>query len=295
MATDVGTSLRVFPFANLFSLLSLLLVVLVLYLSFAGWPPGELWWKQNAAAIIGTLITASGLVLGATVVVYQLGVQHASSMSLLREGKREELKLKIYEEMMDKVATYIEASRDARSYATFAASDSALNLANRAANLPAYITPRRVAEFVRLHGVAGFAASDLMLQIEKWEIAVERIEVFRYALAHTNRRRSDLLPELLQAMLPVLPAEIDGNVRPQHYGHPQVQHLSEVVERYEALAWDLDSYVFDLTVEMQNALLASLFNRRVARREPPDPEANLVITTDERDYAGLVQRFRMEN
>lgn len=280
---------------NAASLAGLMLVVVLLYFVFAGWPPGEEWWINNAAGIIGTMITAAGLIVGVAVVAYQLGAQHRSSLIVLREGKREELKLKIYEGLMAKATAYLDASREARTYATFVASDSALNLANKAVNMPPYVTPRRVPEFVRLHGAAGMAASVLMLEIEKWEIAVERIEVFRYVIANTNRKTSDMLHELLQAMLPILPVDIDGNVRVQNYGEEQMERLAEVVGRYEELSWDLNSYVFDLTVEIQNALLSSLFDRRVMRREPPDPATNIVITTDEADYLGIVQRFKMEH
>lgn len=294
MKGDTELSRLVTMFANAVALTGLVLVVLFIYLKLANWPPGEDWWKDNAAEIIGTLITASSLIIGVAVVMYQLGAQQKSSLIVLREEKREELKLKIYEDLMGKATAYLEASREARTYATFVASDSALNLANMAQDMPPYVTQRRVPEFVRLHGVAGMSAAALISAIEKWEIAIERIEVFRYVVVNINRKTSDMLLELLQAMLPVLPADVHGNVMVQNYGQEQMERLTEVVTRYEELSWDLNSYVFDFTVEVQNALLSSLFNRKVMRREPPDPAKNIVITTDEADYAGLVRRFKME-
>jgi len=47
---------------------------------------------------LGHFITIIGIALGAIMVVFQIGRQHKNELALLKENRREELKLRVYDE-----------------------------------------------------------------------------------------------------------------------------------------------------------------------------------------------------
>jgi hypothetical protein len=81
-----------------------------------------------------------------------------------------------------------------------------------------------------------------------------------------------------------IPAQLpDGSAFP--YTPPSVQHASvikQLCERFIGALDDAVMYTEDFLVELQNALLSDLFEKKVAHRIPLDP-AKKVITLEQAD------------
>jgi hypothetical protein len=74
------------------------------------------WLQENAIDLIGHLLTVVSVMAAALTVAWQLGRQHKSSLILQRENAREQLKLRIYESLLDKVRVLSDANLQAMMY-----------------------------------------------------------------------------------------------------------------------------------------------------------------------------------
>jgi hypothetical protein len=150
--------------------------------------------------------------------------------------------------------------------------------------LPASLPTRSAKIIDELHFAMESASVNLIIEIEAWEIAFPAAELFRMALTTGVDAAQTAFKELATLAIEVLPTEIKEGSR-DYFSKPmptadQVAKLGTLVTNYQYAVDNVSSYVHDLTVEVQNVLLASLFERKVKLRQPIDPALKVVTDSN---------------
>lgn len=242
---------------------------------------------------IGYVIAVIGLIVSISLVLYQLGKQHRSSLQLQRDNAREALKLRIYEVLNTKVREFSRASSEARSYADAIPRELESQISSFRLGLKRSTSNLRADQLSKAHYRASSLLTGLIIEIESWEIAFPASKLFRVALVSANRDVEDTFHPFFSDSICVLPTDLGekGTHVPQL---PTVEQLEKL--KAECLAYDdarttLVTYTHDLVVEAQNILLTELFDRRVEIRQPIDPRYK-VITASNTDT--LMKYFQTE-
>lgn len=187
-----------------------LLLAAALSMRAAGWALDSNWWSEHLADLIGHFLTIAGLIVGVLLVRHQMAQQHTSSLNVQRDGKREELKLRIYEAITDKARRVIETSLDVTSFARM----MPINLNSYLRQTEQGIAPspidKRAIVLLELNSIAGRAVSQLIMEIEKWEMAIERFDIFRFALVSASRDVQDAFHIMFSQAVPLLPDRRSG-------------------------------------------------------------------------------------
>lgn len=259
------------------------------------------WFEQNAVTLIGHALTIVTLVAGAIILFWRLNRQHRNTLQLQRDNAREELKLRLYEILVQRVRKLSHANTTAATYALLIPS-----------NLEAYqrqfrpgFTPvppkERAPEFAKLNTEANNALIELLEEFEAWSIAFPGFQIFQIALNSAIHDVREAFHPLFLELLNCLPTDPpegapDNIPRPIIKGSlskEEIVKLRELVDRYYSAMCDIIGYVFDLTIEAQNNLLSGLFDRRVPPRKPIDPTLK-VISTEPEQVAKLRLFFENE-
>ena len=250
---------------------------------------------------MGHALTVIGIVGAAFTVVWQLGRQHRSSLLLQRDNVRAELKLRLHEQLVQKVRKLSDANVKAAMYAYMIP----FNVENFQRQLAQGFNPspikERAPEFSRLHAEASNALSELIQEFEAWSIAFPGLEVFQVALNVANHDAREACTSLFTAFVKVLPMDPPENAPPNMPRPPipnpissdEYIYLKQLVDDYKGAMDDIGCYIHDLTIESQNNLLSDLFERRVPPRQPIDPRCK-VITTDSEKARQLLRYFENE-
>jgi hypothetical protein len=247
------------------------------------------WLKQNAADVIGSLLTLIGIVVATITVVWQLGRQHRSVLQLQRDNAREDLKLRLHELLVAKVRKLNRANTQAAMYAFMIP----FNIENYNYQLALGAKPapmeQRVTEFSRLHSGAIDALVELIEEFEAWSVAFPGLEVFQIALNSANHNTSEAFMPLFSALVTALPFDppedahpsIPRPVVPKTLSIEKLSELKMMVDQYKKGRDEIGSYIHDLMIESQNNLLSGLFERRVSARRPIDPKLKVISTEPE--------------
>lgn len=96
-------------------------------------------------------------------------------------------------------------------------------------------------------------------------------------------------------LVPILPNEaVPDNTIP--FRMPSVENEQQIINLIDscndAIA-RFGDYTYDLRIEIQNLLLAGIFNRKLERRKPLDPTLK-VVSTEAKEYAALTEYFEHE-
>lgn len=259
------------------------------------------WFEQNAAALMGHALTVIGIVGAALTVVWQLGRQHRSSLSLQKDNVRAELKLRLHEQLVQKVRKLSDANVEAAMYAYMVPFNVENFQRQHAQGLNPSPIKERASEFSRLHAEASDALSELIQEFEAWSIAFPGLEVFQVALNAANHNAREAWTSLFTALIKVLPMDPPANASP-NMPRPLIPnlissnehvHLKKLVEDYKEAMDEIGCYIHDLTIESQNNLLSDLFERRVPLRQPIDPRCK-VITANPEKASELLHYFENE-
>ena len=257
------------------------------------------WIQENAVDLIGHALALLGIIAAALIVVWQLRRQHKSSVALQRDNAREALNLRVYESLLQKVRTLSDANIEAAMYAF--GIPPAIEAAQRGRTSGYEPSPlkQRVPQFSALHVKAENELAELIVEFEAWAIAFPAHRVFQVALNAAAYDVRQAFPPLFETLLRILSMDPpQGEVdKPTIYqALPSADDLSvlkRLVANYKAAMDEVGSYIHDLTIEAQNNLLSSLFDRAVPPRKPLDPRLK-VISADQENMEELIKYFENE-
>lgn len=220
------------------------------------------WWVQTAVSFVG-------IIIGAMLIVWQMGRQHRSSLQVQRSGMRNELMLSVYRE----IAEAVDASQKALQ-------NTLTNVEVTPMALQLGWSPPAEPEMRERHGDATKRMVRLLWTMEKWEIVIPHFRGIGYNISQKNKALMDAFgvfhDYFLGHVLPLLQTPD---------GRPVVPTTDETLAKhsaaYQGVVLDLFAYLFDLRVEAQNHLLGGIFDHQVPPRAPEDPTCE-VLTTDDR-------------
>lgn len=209
----------------------------------------------------------------ASAILFQLHLQHRSSLQLQRASSADQLRLEIYKEFSGKIAPAEEALGDCKHQVWSLLLNVERLVAGKEDRLN-YVYADLAAGFDR----ASTAFGELVRWVERYEIAFagftrikESIAVERRSLldAYSDFNRSLTLPLLAEKRLrenqPV-PGPIAAALTPE-----VVEAAQAMGKKYQDKIMDFVGYAWDVRVEAQNALLGPVFGRKLAPRRPTDP------------------------
>jgi len=247
------------------------------------------WW-------VGDLITLLGILVGVIIVIYQLGRQHRSQLKLQRENYREQLRLKIYQQFSKLLDMAVHKNIDSSLYAFHIPGNVQIYRGQLKDGFSPSPLRDRASELSKLHNETLKTITALIFMIERYQIVDLRINIFRTAIGVAHHDMMETFRPLFSFLLRILPDDIprpDGSYVLVNVISPsdeQVNELKMLVDAYKAASDDMGCYLYDLNVELQNALLSNLFPQKVPRRKPLDPRFK-VISTEPNEIERLQKYF----
>lgn len=252
--------------------------------------------------IIEQMITVSGIVIAALIVIWQMGRQHKSNLALQQENYREQLRLQIYKTLETHIEEVTNVSIDAGSYA----SGIYTNLKNYIDNLSLELSQsplkERAQEFGNLNMNLHYSLIRLFRTFENYEIVNPNFQIFQTALNSAAYDIDQAFLPLFIELVKYLPIDVSQEkmqetgqkvIMPRLPVAEELNHLKELVNKYQKATVDLACYIHDLRVESQNILLGKLFSNKVSPRKPLDPSC-VVITSENGKLEKLERYFKEE-
>lgn len=246
----------------------------------------EFWWSLPEglqSALIGATATVVAAALAAWVVMVQLRLQAESAAAHARLTEGIKIKADLYKQVTEtsgaaedavaavigSVGSTLVALRTARF-----SLDGGLHL-----SVPNARTPSVIAS----HTDAATKAISLISLVEQWQIIDGRFLVFKDVFAMAHEHLQDAWSEYFPLIMRSLPVDKGSAVTGTFDWLPptttEIGILSTAADKYTQALGDIQAYIFDFQVEMQSALLGSLFERRAEPRAPLDKSA-LVVSLD---------------
>ena len=259
------------------------------------------WIQSNSVDLFGHLLTLIGIIVGAIVVVWQIGRQHRSSLELQKRNSQEALKLEIYKTLTLRLRDVTRTNVTAMMYAVNIPSRIEIFQNSIKKNIPLLFPRERAIEFSNLHSAANDALIALIQEFEAWSIVFPEFELFQTALNSANHDARNTSNELFNRFILTLPTDPPQDAPPEVPrpipGSPvssdQLSELESLVEEYRRAMDEIGCYVIDLQIEAQNKLLSGLFEYRVPRRKPLDPKLK-VLSTEPAEMERLMSYFLNE-
>ncbi|TIP26251.1 MAG: hypothetical protein E5X67_21050 [Mesorhizobium sp.] len=229
---------------------------------------------EMQTTIVGVLAAAFSTVVGAMLVIWQIGRQANHAILQNRNNAALKLKVELYEEIVQLCHDASEASTNLASYIRRFNIDlglfSSMTKVGQNWNRPKARAEGLMAakdEFDKM-------AIKLMYFTEQWGIIDPRTSIFRTAVSVTLHDLELAFQPYFSKVLPWMPRGADNEVPGFLWHSPDDRTIAEIADSSVPVIDDvmnLESYVIDMQTEMQNLLLGDLFKHRLPARAPLDP------------------------
>lgn len=243
-------------------------------------------------------IQLTGIVVGALIVVYQLGRQHRDSLELQQENLKTERRLALFDSITEKIADAGSAISEVSVWGSFL--PTAIRLQWEQARMVPAVQPAllryRSSDLLDRYQRASRTVIAVISTIEYREVIDPALVIFRYAIAQQLESFNAAFQTLYSTLGEVLPldppAELaQSGVEPRNLRQAteeDAENIEEQVRRIQSESWTLQTYLTDLSREAQNRLLGPLFGTRLQPRQPVDP--NVIVISTEREVIEKVER-----
>lgn len=234
---------------------------------FSFWPQLD---PPVRAAVISGVFTAATALLGAALLVWQIGRQAMNAIAANRTTEALKLKKDVYVEITTACSAVSKAQSELLTYVQ--RFESGLDFAETVSQFGAPAAPsQRAIQLSTLY----FAASSAMISLigvqERWEIIDPRTAIFRKAFAHAAHELRKAWKEYSGVAAHDMPYDRPDTgavswVRPTRARIAELKAIGDKLREGVALH---TIYLVDLQVEMQNLLLGELFaGNKVTGRTP---------------------------
>lgn len=252
---------------------------------------------------LDSILTIVGIVIGAILLVWQMGRQHKNNLKLQKENFRDKLKLEIYQKLGEKISRASDKSSKIGTMArtTVISLDSYLFMLSSGAQ-PKPV-PERVQNFHDCYRLLTDSILSLIYMIEDYEIANKSFRIFNMAIQSCSHDLDKAYMALHVALLKLLPIDVAENqqekvgtdvIIPKGQTKEAISNLKELSDSFNEKTMDLGCYLYDLQVEAQNTLLGGLFEQRRAARKPTDPRYVVISAKDPLSLDKLEKHFMEE-
>jgi hypothetical protein len=235
------------------------------------------WWTKLEANMQVGLIQFGGAVLtaliGFLVVAWQVDAQARKSRDLAVKNASDAIKLDIYKEAVEITSAANEAIRNALGVVDGHIRE--LDLASQQPSPNIDAIKGRWAEFLSSYTTALNRSVAVIYLVEQWQSVDPRLLLFRRAIGARHHEIHKVFWPLSRLLMRTMPCPLPGTNQGYFpWQLPLVTKLSEL----KALKADYDyefgllsAYILDYQNELQQILVAPLFDNDVERRDPPDP------------------------
>ncbi|MGE0679510.1 MAG: hypothetical protein AB7P69_01185 [Candidatus Binatia bacterium] len=242
---------------------------------------------QWFVAFVGFL----GTLLGALIVVWQVGRQFRYSLELQKQNHRDELFLEIYKLLASQIETAQEEIIKANGLYLIPSQIDFYWKKKLEWNLNPEPIEERMQSVHSTHFSMIKIANQVVFILERYEITVPYFDIFKRMILRQFRSIDEVFSKYSGELYNFLPMEtfvneIRQTVVPGPPTPEKLQHLRNLAEQYSSECVNLLAYFRDLGIEAQNQLLGGLFNRTVPARAPQDPK-QIVIKTDQKTIEKL--------
>ncbi len=232
------------------------------------------------------LIQALGIVIGALLVVLQLGRQHKNAILQQREQAGQQLRLQIYRDMAQKL---VDASGALSNlHAVFFSTVSGMRTRREALEKFRRDFPGLGVSHEKLletHSRAVGSLLEVIWILESYEIAFPGFEPFKTRLVERSAALSTAFGNLHSRLSPFLTILLSGDeaaklgttkVTPEPPDAAGLAELERLFDELSQIGFDLQGYLFDLRVGAQNRLLSGIFPGHAPERKPTDPRVEVL-------------------
>lgn len=232
------------------------------------------------------IIESLGIVIGALIVVWQLGRQHTNAIAQQRDNLREQMRLEIYRDMASKLV----GASGALSELHAGCFSIASGLRLRRQMLDEHGRDIGWSDWTHeMLQELGSRTSARLLDVtwimETYEIAFPGFQEVKSRLVQTSaalsRAFGDFHAKVSQYLTIILPAEQaqalgQTRIRPAPPTGAELDEVEGLSDRLSQIGFDMLGYLFDLRVAAQNHLLAGIFPGRVQEQQPADPRIEVL-------------------
>ncbi|KQT50190.1 hypothetical protein ASG43_21790 [Aureimonas sp. Leaf454] len=238
------------------------------------------------AAIIGAGATFLAAAIGFTAVVWQIGRQTKATLKQNKALESLRISARVYDEISSATWDTVRASAQVVGYTERFKNQIVVQQLAAGA-----IPGARLSEFSAVFSTFSDAHLHLLRTIEKWRVVDLRTQVFMDALNSANHDYRETYigyHQLAQRIMPVEFPAPDGGIL-LHWTAPSIEQKTELANLQQQLILASSAYsmvTHDLEIEMQNALVGSVFNRgSVPKRRPMDPALKVITLDDHKDLS----------
>jgi hypothetical protein len=246
------------------------------------------------------LVTLSGIVVGALMIIWQLNRQHKDNLRLQRNNHKEELKLAVHRQISKDVRYAMEKWKAiqilihsiTRQYHNCLLSQESRD--NTSAKLHTTVMDVQQAHRDAIHSI-----TRLMGRLEECEIVDTNMKIFRLAFYSVIQITEEAYEEFLHAIFSYLPCDVPKK-RQEQLGvdisdtmsptQEDLQAVEKSPSHYSTALIECYCFISDLSRELQNILLGDLFDNKVPPREPPGSNC-VVVTTKPEEVSRLTDYF----
>jgi hypothetical protein len=237
------------------------------------------------------LINVLTFIGGALIVGWQINKQFRNSQNLQKENKANELKLKIYESIIEMTSKATEEVTTAMTSFTLVPFNLRRTLGMRERDKYGAVKLNPL-EFQLKHGAAEVAVGSLTTAIRRFEIVRPELSIFVIVLNSQPQKIKALSNRVFEAFAHIMPLDItNGFLNAKNSTTEEdISNLMLLVGSYQSEMLNLAVYIQDYEVEAQNELLGGIFDGKAARRSPKN-KRSLVITTRKEDREKILSYF----
>ena len=254
--------------------------------------------SEEYSWVIGPVIDAIAIVVGAVLIAWQVKRQFSLSRELQRSENRDELQLKLYSEINQVCTDTLSVSSRFGTYvriSTILLKDLTHSQTPEVVHKNINLTAK---EFKELVSTFSENVIKLISIIESHEVVHKNLYIFRYAFGSALYPISTRGYELSVKLLQIFPYDLNDDPENKNLIHPPFPTLDMIDDNLELFAsmetacLDIDSYLFDLRVSLQNILLGDLFSHKVPVRKPVDQTFKVIDLTCDKQVKELELHFQ---
>lgn len=234
----------------------------------------EPWWLPS-------LVTFSGFIIAALVILYQLRRQHANQLAQQAENDRATLRLQIYQEMTAQLTKAVEMTNSASLYATTSYTHSVIFRKQVDMGMDPPPIAERALCFMERHAAASGEVVNVIYLIEKYMIVHPNMDIFRVAFSAAIHDANESSKAMFDFMLCHFPSDSYPTspvpaLNVKTLSDVELDELDTLAANYQGNMLNLGCYLDDMRREIQSVLLGGLFSNTLPSRVPTDPTLKVI-------------------
>ena len=222
--------------------------------------------EVNSDAWLDALIALSSDALIALVPFFVAITAAAFAYDQWRRSERQKVRLNLYREIS---ALLADAGSKSSRYAAFLR----VIQSNLERKYPWFAGDSDFHHFQKLQQECHESIIDLLLHIERWEVVDRRWKIFRFALIVANDDLAKAEQSYFYEAMQTFPIPIIGRNAAEISSAEIVGQLKKGIDLSLEAEANLDAWLSDISIGLQNCLVGSLFGNRLPDRSPPDPNS----------------------